>query len=85
MMRGRELERWARGVVMAWWERRHDTKREPLDVVIAAAYLQGGIDALAEEIRDIEARPRPAQFAAPIVTGNDSPGTAREQNPGGGR
>ena len=50
MKHGQELLRWTRGLASGWWERRHDPKREPLEVVIAGAYMQGAIDSLSDEV-----------------------------------
>lgn len=51
MMHGADLLRWTRGVYMAWWETRHDSPREPADEMLARVYLQGGIDALRDEVQ----------------------------------
>ena len=52
-MRGAGLLAWARGEVSRWFDARHDPKREPLEHVIAAAYVRGGIDALKQETERI--------------------------------
>jgi len=49
-MKGAALLAWARGKAAAWWDARHDPYREPLEVVIAEAYLRGAIDAVDEEV-----------------------------------
>lgn len=49
MMRGPGLIAWARGEAQRWFDARHDPKREPLEGVIAAAYLRGAVDALKDE------------------------------------
>lgn len=60
MRRGDDLLQWARAEYMAWWEKRHDPKREPADALLARMYLQGAVDAVAEEVarhqRAIEVR-----------------------------
>lgn len=57
MMHGAVLLRWTRGVYMEWWDTRHDTPRESADEMLARVYLQGGIDALREEIERKQGEP----------------------------
>jgi len=59
MMRGAGLLRWARGVYMEWWSKRHDANREPPDEMLARVYLQGAIDALREEIESKQGGAKP--------------------------
>lgn len=49
-MTGERLLRWAQSEAMAWFDTRHEAKRETLAEFVARIYLQGQIDALKEEI-----------------------------------